>query len=88
MDDAAVLVTVFLQAFAHDDVGLVRVDADIGRNGLAIVQNGIQNAVRIRRAGNTMDDMIRLIVKPLTIVNHLVSHLGAGQEGKRADYRA
>ena len=42
--------------------------------------------MRAWRAGNTVNDIIRRIVKPLPIVNDIVSHLGAGQQGKSAHH--
>lgn len=45
INDAAILVTMLFQAFAHDDVGLVRIDANVVDLAFAIVQKRIQDAV-------------------------------------------
>ena len=45
VDDATVLVAVLFQAFPHDDIGLMRVDADVAHLALAIVQKRVQNAM-------------------------------------------
>ena len=45
VDDATILVAMPLQAFAHDDIGLVCVDADVGDLSLTIIQDGIQDTV-------------------------------------------
>ena len=41
INDTAILVAVLLQAFAHDDVSFMRVDADVADLTLAIIQKGI-----------------------------------------------
>ena len=41
--------------------------------------------MRVGRAGNAVDDVIRLIVKPLAVVNHVVRHLRTGQKRESAD---
>ena len=45
IDDATILIPVLFQALAHDDIGLVRVDADVADLAFAIVQDGVQNAM-------------------------------------------
>ena len=45
INDATVLIATPFQALAHDDVGLVRVDADVVDLAFAIVQDGVQNAM-------------------------------------------
>ena len=44
-NNTAVLVAMLLQAFPHNDVGLVCVDADVIGFAFTIVQKGIQHAV-------------------------------------------
>ena len=88
IDDTAILVAVPFQSFAHNDIGLVRVDADVRDLALAIIQKRIQNAMRAGRAGDTMDDVIRLLIEPLAVVDFVVSHLGARQKGECPHYPA
>ena len=45
INNATVLIAVLFQALAHDDVGLVRIDADVADLAFAIVQDGVQNAM-------------------------------------------
>ena len=45
IDDATILIAMLFQALAHDDIGLVRVDADVADLAFAIVQDGVQNAM-------------------------------------------
>ena len=45
IDDATILIAVLFQTLAHDDIGLVRVDADVADLAFAIVQDGVQNAM-------------------------------------------
>ena len=84
-DNAAIVVAVPFQALAHDDVGLVRIDADACNLAFAIVQNSVQDAVRTRCAGDAVDDVIGRVVEPLAVVNLVVSHFGAGQKRESAD---
>ena len=44
-NNTAVLIAVLLQAFPHNDIGLVRVDADVINLAFTIVQKRIQHAV-------------------------------------------
>ena len=43
--DAAILIAMFFQTFAHDDIGLMRIDTDVIHLALAIVQKRVQDAV-------------------------------------------
>ena len=45
INNAAILIAVFFQTFAHDGIGLVRIDTDVIHLALAIVQKRVQNAV-------------------------------------------
>ena len=45
INDATILIAMFFQAFAHDDIGLVRIDANVVDLAFAIVQKRIQDAV-------------------------------------------
>ena len=45
INDATVLIAVPFQTLAHDDIGLVCVDADVADLAFAIVQDGVQNAM-------------------------------------------
>ena len=45
INDAAILVAMLLQAFAHDDIGLMRIDANVVDLAFAIVQKRVQDAV-------------------------------------------
>ena len=45
MYDATILITMLFQAFTHDDIGLMRIEADIADLGFAIIQSRVQNAM-------------------------------------------
>ena len=45
INDATILIAMFFQTFAHDDIGLVRIDANVVDLALAIVQKRVQDAV-------------------------------------------
>ena len=45
INDATVLIATPFQTLAHDDVGFVRVDADVADLALTIVQKRIQDAM-------------------------------------------
>lgn len=85
MDDAAVLIPSFFQAFDHDEVVLVGVDADVGVDGFAVVQHGIEDAMGVGSAGDTVDDVIRFIVKPMAVINDMVGDIRSGNKSKGAD---
>ena len=69
----------FLNIMLHDSVVPVSIDADIGFTSKAEIHNAAENAVSIRKACNTMDDMIKFyVIQPLTIVYLLVSWFRGG----------
>ncbi len=85
MDNTAILVPVFFKTFPHDDVGFVRVDADVGINTLAVIQHSVEDAVRVMRARDAVDNIIRLIVEPLAVIDDFIGDVGAGYKCERAD---
>ena len=57
----------------HDSVVSVSIDADVGFTGKAEFHNALEDAMCIRQAGYTMDDMIGLLViQPIAIIDLLV----------------
>ena len=88
VDDAAILIAAFFQAINHDNVFLVGVDTDVGIKAFAIVQYSVENAMRVGRAGDAVDDMIGFVVEPLAVVDDLVGDVGAGNQGEGADNRS
>ena len=60
--DAAIVETVLLDVVLHDMIILMGINTDVGIMQKAEVHNVGKDAVNIRIAGNTMNDMIGLYV--------------------------
>ena len=86
VDDAAIGEAVLLDIVPHDSILLMGIYADVCIMRETEVHDVTEDAVNVRIAGNTVNDMIGLcVIQPLTIVYVRVGRLRRRQESEIAD---
>ena len=84
MNYAAIRKTMFFKQMPHYDIVTVSIHAHVAGKLAAELQHCPEQAVRIRAAGQTMDDMVRrTVVKPSALVNFVVCGIRSRFENKR-----
>lgn len=84
MDNAAVGEGVFGYKMAHDVVIAVGINAEVGLRSLAVAHYCIKDAVDMRFAGDTMNDVIRGVIEPRAVIDVAIGGVRARTEDEVA----
>ena len=73
MYDAAIFETVFLDIMLHYFIIAMRIDADVELFSEAELHDALEDAMRLRKTRDAMDDMVRLcVIEPFAVINLII----------------
>ena len=84
MDNTTVGEGVFGYEMAHDMVIAVGIYAEVGLRSLAVTHYGIKDAMDMRSAGDTMNDVIRGVIEPRAVIDVAIGGIRARTEDEVA----